>query len=200
MTFSKMVYSWRTFLFLALLVLALAALEPASGNWLRFDREAIAAGEVWRLLTAHWVHLSWPHALGNLGGLLLLAYICGEQLNRAYMLQYLLFSMLFVGGGLYWLAPDLLYYVGLSGVLHGLILVGIFRSPFYSRRIAWLFLLIIAGKVIWEQTPWYDDNALQGVIGGRVETRAHLLGTLSAVLWLIASQVWQYLWRRRYDG
>lgn len=176
--------TYRTPLFLILLTLLLAAAEPWSGQWLRFDRTAIMAGQWWRLLTAHWVHLSWLHTLGNLGGLLLAAYIAGDLFNRPGIRLYLLFSMVFTGCGLYWFAPDLGFYVGLSGVLHGLLLVCVFRSPYYSRSVAWLFLLVIGAKVIWEQTPFYDDQAMAGLIGGRVETRAHLLGTLSALLWL----------------
>lgn len=38
---------------------------------LRFERDAIAAGELWRLWTAHFVHLGWNHAWLNCAGVLL---------------------------------------------------------------------------------------------------------------------------------
>ena len=67
------------------------------------------------------------------------------------------------------------------------------RSPSSSssRRIAWLFFVVIVAKVIWEQTSWYNDMALADVIGGRVETRSHLLGTLAGMFFLL-----QIYWRR----
>jgi len=41
----------------ALFVAALPGLEP----WLIYDRQAILSGEIWRLFTSHWVHLSARH-------------------------------------------------------------------------------------------------------------------------------------------
>ena len=70
--------------------------------------------------------------------------------------------------------------------MHGLLLVAPFISKYYSHRMAWLFATVIIAKVIWEQLPWYDDMAMYGYIGGRVETNSHLLGTVSGVLFLTA--------------
>lgn len=175
------------------LLLVLAAAEPVSGQWLRFDRSAIDSGQWWRLLSAHWVHLSAIHALGNSLGLLLCGYIGGEVFNRTATLIYLLFAMLFTGCGLWLIAPDLHYYVGLSGCLHGLLVVALMRSRHYSVPVKCLMFIVIAGKVLWEQTRWYDDQALSSLIGGRVETRAHLLGFSSALLWLLITRSGQFL-------
>ncbi|WP_430461975.1 rhombosortase [Thalassolituus sp. LLYu03] len=178
---------------------SLALLEPASGQWLRFDRNAIAAGQWWRLLTAHWVHLSPVHAASNSAGVLLCAYIAGADFSRRATLVFLLFSLMFVGLSLWWLAGDLYYYVGLSGVLHGLLLVSVATSRYYDRRIQWLIALVIIGKVIWEQTTFYDDGALRSLIGGRVETRAHLAGLISGLLWL-AGRYYLSLRKHAHDG
>ena len=183
---------YRSPLILAFIVLLLAAFEPVTGQWLRFDRAAMAAGEWWRFFTAHLVHLSWGHALGNLGGLALFAYITGRYCSQLPMLLFFLFSCLFVSLSLFLFAPDLYFYVGLSGVLHGLLLLGGIRSPFYANGLKVLFVVIIVAKVIWEQSPFYDDLAMVGYIGGRVETRAHLFGSISAFLWLAAGYLKHY--------
>ena len=174
-------------------VLVLAAAEPVSGQWLRFDRPAIDGGQWWRLFSAHWVHLSPLHALGNSLGFVLCAYIAGASFNRLAMLAFLLFSMAFTGIGLWLFAPDLVYYVGLSGCLHGLLLVSIAGSRHYTVPVKTLMCGVIAAKVMWEQTHWYNDQALSSLIGGRVETRAHLLGFLSALIWLLAARTGQFL-------
>jgi len=192
--------NYRLPLILAVIVIILATLEPVSGRWLRFDRPAMSVGEWWRFLTTHIVHLSWPHALGNLGGLALSAYIAGPACSRLTALWFYLFSSLFISLGLYLFAPDLNYYVGLSGVLHGLLLFAAFRSPFYSLPVRAAFILLITVKVIWEQTPFYDDMALSSYIGGRVETRAHLFGLVSAYLWLSASWLQHKMKERSYGG
>ena len=53
--------------------LLLLALTGESGRrLLRYDRAALAAGEAWRLVTAHLVHLDLRHALLNCLGLALM--------------------------------------------------------------------------------------------------------------------------------
>lgn len=176
-------YSLYFFLLAAIVLLALA--EPISSHWLMFDRDAIDEGQVWRLFSAHFVHLSTAHLLGNVLGVMLVAYIAGRSLNNSWGIFLLAWCVAVVGLGLYGYADYLQRYVGLSGVLHGLILVAPFISPFYSRRMAGCFLLVIVSKVIWEQSPFYDDMAMAGVIGGRVETNAHLLGVIAGLLFLL---------------
>ncbi|MBL4799868.1 MAG: rhombosortase [Oleispira sp.] len=156
-----------------------------------FDRELINDGEVWRLFSAHFVHLSPTHMFGNLLAVCLVGYIAAGSLNNASGILLLLWCILVVGLGLYFFADHLHRYVGLSGVLHGLLLVAPFVSAFYSRKIALCFLLVIVGKVIWEQSGLYDDMALVETIGGRVETRAHLFGLLAGLVYLGGWLLWQ---------
>lgn len=155
-----------------------------------FDRAAIDSGEYWRLLGGHWVHLSPNHAWGNLAGLAMVAYISWNQFNWPALLSLLLTCALSVGAGLYGFAPDLNSYVGFSGILHGLLVVAPFVSQRYGNRFATVFAMVVVGKVLWEQTPWYDDMALYDWIGGRVETRSHLLGLIGAGTWAAAMAVW----------
>jgi rhomboid family GlyGly-CTERM serine protease len=189
--FASLWRGYTLYLLMLVVVAGLALAEPLSGQWLRFDRLAIADGQWWRLFTASWVHISGNHALSNMAGIALFAYIAGPSLNSVRGLLLLCWCVLFVGCGLYVFAPDLYRYGGMSGASHGLLLVAPFVSPFYGRRIAWLFFVVIVVKVAWEQTPWYDDMALADVIGGRVETRSHLFGTLAGLFFLM-----QLYWRR----
>ena len=174
------------YLFLLVTIVLLMLAEPVSSQWLMFDRSAIDDGQLWRVLTAHFVHLSPMHLLGNAMGVILLGYVAGRSLSNALGVALLAWCLLVVGLGLYVFADYLERYVGLSGVLHGLILVAPFISPFYSRRIAACFLVLIIAKVLWEQSSFYDDMAMVGMIGGRVEANAHLLGTIAGLLFLLA--------------
>ncbi|MFT4765443.1 MAG: rhomboid family GlyGly-CTERM serine protease [Oleispira sp.] len=184
------------YIFLLVTIVVFALAEPVSSHWLMFDRDAINNGQVWRLFSAHFVHLSMPHLLGNAMGVALLAYIAGRSLNNLVGISLLIWCVLVVGVGLYGYADYLQRYVGLSGVLHGLLLVAPFISPFYSRRIAMCFLLVIVSKVIWEQSSFYDDMAMAGLIGGRVEANAHMLGVLAGLFFLIM----YYVQRGKADG
>ncbi len=185
------------YIVLLISILVLSFIEPLSSHWLMYDRELITSGQFWRLFSAHFVHLSLTHMLGNAMGLVLLAYIAGKFLNNFLGVVLLLWCVSVVGIGLYFYAEYLQRYVGLSGVLHGLLLAAPFISGYYSRRIAFSFLIIIITKVIWEQSPLYDDMALIGAIGGRVEANAHLLGVIAGMVFLIiyyGYQSWQSGW------
>lgn len=177
--------NYLLYVFLLILIFNLFLAEPLSGQWLGYNRELIAAGELWRLLTAHFVHLSGPHLLGNAMGVALLGYVAGASLNNGLGLGLLIWCCAVVGLGLYVFAGYLQSYVGLSGVLHGLLLVAPFVSNAYSKSVAFLFLLLIVGKVVWEQSGFYDDMAMVEVIGGRVETNAHALGVVAGGLFLL---------------
>jgi rhomboid family GlyGly-CTERM serine protease len=184
------------YIFLLVTIVLLSLAEPMSSQWLMFDRDAINEGQIWRLFSAHFVHLSSAHLLGNALGVVLLAYIAGRSLNNLIGILLLAWCLLVVGIGLYGYASYLERYVGLSGVLHGLLLVAPFLSTFYSRRIATCFLLVIVAKVAWEQSSFYDDMSMVGVIGGRVETNAHLLGVIAGLFFLLAYYAYSYYLKR----
>lgn len=173
------------YLFLLATIAVLALLEPVSSTWLMFDRSAINSGQLWRLFSGHFVHLSPMHMFGNALGVILLGYIAGKYLNNKLGVFLLAWCVLVVGIGLYGYADYLQRYVGLSGVLHGLLLVAPFVSKFYSRRIACAFFVVIVSKVTWEQSSFYDDMAMLNMIGGRVEANAHLLGVVAGIVFLI---------------
>ncbi|WP_420590375.1 rhombosortase [Bacterioplanoides sp.] len=177
--------SYALYLIVILLMLGLGLGQPYSSHWLQFDRMQIDAGQWWRVFSANWVHLSTNHLLGNALGMMLFAYVAGRYLNNRVGVLLLFWCCLWVGTGLYFYADYLQRYVGMSGALHGLLLVAPFISNHYSQRMAWLFAIVIIAKTIWEQLPWYDDMAMQGYIGGRVETNSHLLGTISGILFLM---------------
>src|ERR1700756_2799400 len=87
---------------------------------LRYDRAAVAAGQWWRLLSGNLVHLGWWHLLFNVLSLVLLVLLCPERLSWGEWLR----RVVLIGTGmslcLYFLAPGLQDYVGLSGLVYGL--------------------------------------------------------------------------------
>lgn len=178
-----MLQHYRGLLLMLLALTLLMAAEPWLYDVLRFDRLAIVQGQWWRLLTAHWLHLSWPHLLMNSAGLALCFYIAGRGFQGWEWSRFLLFSLFITGAQLFVLASDLYFYVGLSGVLHGLLVLALYRSPHYPAGMKWLVLVLVCSKVVWEQSRWYDDMAMLELIDGRVEARAHLYGLISGLIW-----------------
>jgi rhomboid family GlyGly-CTERM serine protease len=174
---------WLPPLVVMIAVLLLGAGGEPVRDALRFHRDAIAAGELWRLLTCNWVHLGWWHLFLNEMGLLVLVLLCPEPLSGAvWARRYLL-----IGAGmstcLYFLVPDAGWYVGMSGLIHGLFVLGLGRQIVAGRDlIAAGCLAFLVGKVFWELVvgaPVSDEEA----IGGSVLVESHLYGSLSALIY-----------------
>lgn len=165
-------------LWITLFLIAFFAASSDSRPLLEYQRSLAVEGEWWRLISCHFVHLSSAHFFGNAAGLLLVWLITRSQPSAAPGIISITFCCVFVGLGLHLLAPDLAQYVGFSGTLHGMLMISALgmarRFPEY-----YFFALFLCAKVAWEFSPWYDDQAMQPVIGGRVEYRAHALGLLA---------------------
>lgn len=174
---------WLSPLVLMALVLALGLGGESVREALRFDRAAIDAGQWWRLWTANLVHLGWWHLFLNELGILVLVLLCPEPLSWQVWLRRLLLLGPAMSLGLYFLVPELRWYVGLSGVLHGLFVLGLGRQALRERDlIAAGCLVYLFGKIAWELyagAPVSDEQA----IGGEVLVESHLCGTLSAIIY-----------------
>lgn len=148
---------------------------------LRFDREAIEGGAWWRLISGNFVHLGASHLIMNLAGLALVVALVWSHFDAVEWALLTLFSSLLVGLGLYLLNPEIDWYVGFSGTLHGLIVAGCLADLRDYPRSAGLLLALVAGKLLWEQFA----GALPGsesTAGGRVVVDAHLYGAIGGAV------------------
>ncbi len=128
---------------LALGLLHLAG-EPARAL-LRYERESIAGGEAWRLLSGNLVHADATHIGWNVLGLAIVVLLVGDELSARRWLLVTLASAFAVGVGLYLLSPTIEWYLGFSGVLHGLLLAGLLAQWQRSRSAV---TLAVAGLLI----------------------------------------------------
>lgn len=85
--------------------------------------DAGRAWELWRNVTAHWVHTDQEHLLWNLFALLLLGSWI-ERYNRGLLGFSILLGMIGVSLWFWWYTPAD-YYCGLSGVLNTLLVVAL---------------------------------------------------------------------------
>lgn len=173
---------------LAVLSLVLAAGGEAVRAFARFDRAGIETGQLWRLVTGHWVHLGWGHTLLNVAALGAVAVLFTDVMSRRDWLLGTLLAMAAIDAGLYWLEPGVAWYVGMSGVLHGLVLVGATRLAAVQPGLGGAVLAGLAAKLVWEAvggpSPWTE-----AVAGGPVIVGAHLYGAAGAGAYLAAAHV-----------
>lgn len=170
---------------LPVLVLLIAVLLALGGEttrqWLRFDRVEIDAGELWRLVTGHFVHLGWSHLALNGAGLVLVWYLVGDAFDRLRWFLIGIFTVIVMDIGLWIFDPMLMWYVGLSGLLHGILAAGLVEKLRKPDREALILMLLLLAKLAWEQfsgpLPGSESTA-----GGTVVVDSHLFGALGGVV------------------
>ena len=161
-----------------------------------FDREAIADGQYWRIVTGQWLHFGINHSLMNAACLALVQWQLLSTLSLRHWLGIQSVLMLSVGLGLYFFSPQVVIYRGYSGAFCGLLAYAALCNLAESRWMSLLFIGLLV-KIISEQMPGYNLYYLQPIIGVAVATDAHLYGFISGTLTAGAGWFVQRYWRRQ---
>jgi rhomboid family GlyGly-CTERM serine protease len=155
------------------------SLYPPLGQGLEWSRAEMADGQWWRLLTGHWIHLGFVHLALNLGGLALLPLLFGRSLPGFWAVGYLLAAPLGISLGLVWAVPQLDWYRGFSGCLHGLFvfmaLAGLRQQPLWHG-------LLLAGMALKLGFEAIYPTGTASFIGAAVIYQAHWLGAMTGLV------------------
>jgi rhomboid family GlyGly-CTERM serine protease len=157
---------------------------PAAVAALRFERAAVAGGQFWRLLTGHLVHLGWSHLLLNIAGLALIWALLGQCYRPLQWLMIVALSAAGIDAGFLWLQPGLQWYVGLSGILHGMLAAGVvsnWAAGGQGRLEAAVLGVFLLGKLAYEHFAGATPSS-EWLAGGPVVTEAHLYGACGGLL------------------
>lgn len=176
--------SFQLTLILAGLMLALGLAQPWTQPLLEFNRGAIANGQWWRLLSGQWIHYGVYHLAMNSAAFALCGYVLLRHFALPQYLLLLLCCLIAVGLGLYWFNPQLQYYAGLSGALHGLLVAGLFEQLRQKSWISLAALILVALKLVQEQSASFD--ASHPLLPVPVAVDAHLYGALAGFAWGLA--------------
>src|SRR5579859_4699979 len=144
---------------------------------LRYDRTALAAGQLWRLLTAHIVHLDLDHAALNSLGLVLMWALFARDYRPLQWFLITLTAMAAIDTGLWLRDSTVAWYVGSSGALHGVMAAGTLAHLRRRDLDGWILAIFIVVKLTYEQT----SGALPFAEGDGVVVDAHLYGALGGV-------------------
>jgi len=167
---------WTTLLLSSLALFTYFHTGAAPVDWV-FDRTAIEQGEWWRLLTGHWVHSDDDHALWNIAALVMLGLLSEKTMGN-WMPVALITGTAAVDTWLWWGAPHLQQFCGLSGILNGLLAAALVRQwQLYRHPLILLIgigalvkitLEIMSGQAIFTQTTWpsVPVSHAVGLLGG----------------------------------
>lgn len=172
---------WWLPVVILLLAMVLMPGGEATRVGFRFDRSGIQSGELWRLVTGHFVHLGWSHFALNAAGLGLVWYLVGGNFDWRRWLLVAAVCLFAMDVGLWFLNPDLGWYVGLSGLLHGILAAGLAERLRQPDKEALVLAALLLGKLAWEQLSGPLPGS-EGTAGGPVVVDAHLFGALGGAL------------------
>jgi rhomboid family GlyGly-CTERM serine protease len=163
---------WGTWLLLVIWISTQYGGGPALWD---YSRAAITDGQLWRVLSGHFVHLNTTHLLMNSLGLLGIVGVWGTALNGARPLWLSTSIGLGISVSLWLGEPQLQHYAGASGVLHGLFAAGIILAHDLNLRFRLMAAAALIAKLIAE-TQFNTGSA--ELIGAPVIHAAHQWGTL----------------------
>ena len=145
---------------------------------LRYDRVAVAAGQWWRLLSAHAVHADLHHYLLNALGLILVWSLFARDFNALEWLLITLAGALGITAGLWCLDRQVQWYVGASGVLHSLMAAGCVKHLADAQWDRWILAGFLLGKLALEQ--YFQARGVVAVTHElNIVVDAHLYGAIA---------------------
>lgn len=167
---------WQFALAVALICLLLM-IWPQALPALMWERGALGDGQFWRWISGHGVHLNASHGASNLLGLLLICESLWDELRLGEAWLLVLWTAAGISLLMWCFSPQIQWYAGLSGVLHGL-WAGCALAWFCRTRdrIAALALLLLACKLAFPA---------QALTAQPVVSDAHRYGALCGGCWAL---------------
>jgi len=172
---------WQVCATVGLVSLLIAFSGETGREWMRYDRLAIADGDFWRVLTGHFAHLGPSHFVLNMAGLLLTWLLVGSYFCRWQWWLIVAVSALGISAGFWFVDRDMLWYVGLSGVLHALLAAGALRGLTIAPVESAILLALVVVKLSYEQFFGAVPGS-HALSGGNVIVNAHLYGAILGLI------------------
>ena len=167
-------------------------LEPQASQLLAYYHTGIAQFELWRLISATFCHTNFNHLLLNIFGLVITLALFIDTFKPIKIFPIIIFNSVFIGIALFFLEPQIIWYVGLSGVLHGLFSYGIAADIANKDRWGYLLGSGFIIKILYEQVFGAQQSTIE-LIGAPVLVNAHLYGAFAGIVFYLIKRAFQQL-------
>ena len=166
---------------IAIIVILLAVICTYYQELFLYERHALESGEIWRLLSGHLTHLNNKHLILNMIAWVIIFFLGFNYLSPLKWVVLLLVFSLAISAGLYYFVPEIIFYGGFSGVLHGYFAYILIEWIKSGQKVAWLILLLLIAKVIAENFSDLGSSTAE-YLDLRVVTEVHLIGVIIGTL------------------
>jgi rhomboid family GlyGly-CTERM serine protease len=171
----------------AVLLVALQSLPEPAREFLWYTRDGVARLELWRIITGNLVHVGWYHLALNVGALVVGIWIFYPARSPLAWLAAQGLCSLATNLGLWWFSPDIRWCIGMSGALHGLLIIGACDWIRAGDRLGFGLLALWVGKLAWEQANGALPMSAE-TVGAAVVVDAHLWGAIGGALFVVLEQ------------
>ena len=157
--------------------------------------ELAQQGEVWRLLSGHFIYVSWLHWMLNSAGIFLLWLFFRENLDIRTWLPALIFILAIISTGLMVLSVKLVWYAGFSGILTGLFAYGAITG-FVKNSVFSAGLLIFITVYVFIQLS-SGELVHGGLTSVQTSSYAHAFGWIAGIVYGLLTIIAGYLIKAR---
>ena len=169
---------------LLILLLCIAQI-PFVHDLFAWDRALIQSGQAWRVLTGNLTHTNFSHLAMNVSGLILLAWFHHSYYKAGSFVFMVWIMMTVIGLAMFFTTFD--WYVGFSGVLHGLFVWGVIKDIQNKIPLGWALLCVIFLKLMFDVQNASDGTTAQ-LIDANVAYQAHWVGGILGMFFGIFSK------------
>lgn len=153
------------------------------GHALRYQPTNLNIDTWWSFITGHFVHLNISHGILNLIAWCLIWLYARGTVTPLLWLISIIVCTLGTSLGLLWISEAISWYVGLSGMLHGLLFIALYQLIRQHTQDITLYLvtIVLIFKLIYEN-QYGPVPGTAALAGGNVISDAHLYGAISGAL------------------
>lgn len=163
-------------------IISIYAFFGPAPDALVWDRDLIRDGQTWRLISGHFAHADFEHLAWNAGALIILGSLLEISLTYGIRKMILanIISAILIHGMIYTTRPDLIWYVGFSGILNSYFIIALYGIWQKTRSPVAIFVGF--GAIAKTCAEVLGGGSVLGIGSWQAVPQAHMAGLISGVI------------------